>query len=193
MRCVRLGAAVAALALGLACGSPATPAAGPPVTEPPPTASGRADPNPTAPSSASVLDPAPAGMVTTTAGGTTVTLRITPEEQYAGERFETAVEVSGPTAIRSVRLDLGDGVLMAADPAPAWACPSGSREVLAALLPVGYPVPGRYTVTAMVTVVPCVFLPGPRDAPMPWVASGPEQVLQARVDVHHRPGPSPQP
>ena len=178
---VRLGAAVAALALGSACGWAATPSAGPPMTE--------AD----APAPPAVLTQRPSGVGTAMAAGTPVTLRIIPPEQYAGEPFHTAVEVSGPTAIRSVKLDLGNGAVVDVDPAPAWACPSGPRLVMAAPPALRYATPGRYTVTAMVTVVPCVYLPGPDGVIMPWVASGPEQVVQARVDVDQRAQAPPQP
>lgn len=129
-------------------------------------------------------------VATTSVAATSVTLKVAPPEQYRGGLFHTSVLVSGPTAIRSVKLDLGDGTVADADPAPAWGCPDGSREVLAGPPAHGYRSPGRYTVTATVTVVPCVFMPGPSGVSMPWVA---ERVVQARIDLIQRAEAPPQP
>jgi len=138
-----------------------------------------------------VVNPGQAALATATGAGTTVTLRVTPREQYLGEAFRTTVEVAGPTAIRSVKLDLGNGTLVDADPAPTWNCPADSRQVLAGPPAHVYPAPGRYTLTALVTVVPCVFVPGPNGVVMPWVASGPEKVVQVRMDLNQRSDPPP--
>jgi len=123
--------------------------------------------------------------------GTTVTLRVAPAEQYRGEPFHPTVEVVGPTAIRSVQLDLGNGTTVDAEQTPAWGCPTGSRPVAIGPPTLPYPTPGRYTLTALVTVVPCVFVPGQTGAVMPWVASGPEKVVQVRVDLTQRADPPP--
>lgn len=151
---------------------------------PPPTARATATPAPAPP--AAVVDARPAGTATASGAGTTVTLRVLPTEQYRGELFHATVEVTGPTAIRSVKLDLGNGAIVDAEPTPAWGCPSGSRQVMAGPPAHSYAAPGRYTVTALVTVVPCVFVPGQTGAVMPWVSSGPEKVVQARMDLTQR-------
>ncbi|MDQ6726987.1 MAG: hypothetical protein M3066_12595, partial [Actinomycetota bacterium] len=159
------------------------------VALPPPTTRPAATPAPAPP--AAVVNARPAGTAAATRAGTTVTLRVLPAEQYRGELFHATVEVTGPTAIRSVKLDLGNGTIIDADPNPAWGCPNGSRQVLAGLPAHSYATPGRYAVTALVTVVPCVFVPGQAGVVMPWVASGPETVVQVRMDLTQRPDGAP--
>jgi hypothetical protein len=158
-------------------------AAAAPVTAPP-TAGAAGSPAPPPP--AAVVNARPAAVSNASGAGTAVTLRVAPAEQYRGEPFLTTVDVSGPTAIRSVHLDLGNGATVAAEATPAWGCPSGPRQVMAVPPAHSYPASGRYTVTAVVTVVPCVYVPGQSGEVMPWVASGPGKVIQVRVDVTQR-------
>ncbi|MDQ2825629.1 MAG: hypothetical protein M3Y04_01470, partial [Actinomycetota bacterium] len=152
---------------------------------PPPTTRATATPAPPPP--AAVLNARPAATATATGAGTTVILRVLPAEQFRGELFHTTVEVTGPTAIRSVKLNLGNGTVVASDPTPAWGCPTDSHQVIVGPPAHAYAAPGRYSVTAVVTVVPCVFVPGQTGAVMAWVASGPEKVVQVRMDLTQRP------
>lgn len=163
---------------------------GTPAAAAPPTTKVAATPAPPPP--AAVVGARPAGTATATAAGTTVTLRIAPTEQFRGELFHPSVDITGATAVRSVKLDLGNGIIVDSEPAPAWGCPNGPRQVMAGPPAHSYTAAGRYTVTALVTVVPCVFVPGQTGAVvMPWVASGPEKVVQVRMDLTQRADPPP--
>jgi hypothetical protein len=138
------------------------------------------------------------GVSTVTAAGTTVTLRVYPREQYLGERVQVGLEVAGTTAVRAIRLDLGDGTVVDAPQTHTWSCPTASRPIGASTPAHFYAVPGVYRVTATVTAVPCQILPGPPGGwtgpdgqpavgmPSPWVPAGPDQVLSVSIPVHQR-------
>ena len=145
------------------------------------------------------------GVSTATAEGTTVTLRVYPREQYMGERVQVGLEVAGATAVRAIRLDLGDGTVVDSPQTHTWSCPTASRRVGDGVPAHVYGAPGVYRVTVTVTAVPCQILPGPPGGwtgpdgqpavgmPTPWVAAGPEQVLSVSIPVHQRPDRPPPP
>lgn len=138
------------------------------------------------------------GVSTVTAEGTTVTLRVYPREQYMGERVQVGVEVAGTTAVRAIRIDLGDGTVVDSPQTYAWNCPASSRPLGAGVPAHVYPAPGVYRITVAVTAVPCQILPGPPGGwtgpdgqpavgmPLPWAPAGPDQALSVSIAVNQR-------
>ncbi len=137
--------------------------------------------------------------------GTEVTLQVYPSEQYLGERVQVGVAVEGTTAVRSIRIDLGDGTAVEGTPLQGWGCPQASRQTGAAAPSHTYAAPGAYRITATVVALPCSILPGPPGGwtlpdgqpaagmPLPWMPTGPDQALSVGIDLVQRPDPPPAP
>lgn len=145
------------------------------------------------------------GTATVSGAGGAVTLRVYPREQYVGERFQVGVVVAGSTAVRSIRIDLGDGTVEQSTPLRSWECPTAARETHGSAGPHMYANPGTYRITATVTVVPCAISEGPPggwtlpdgrpavDMPVPWRPTGPDQALSVSMDVLQRGDSPPRP
>ncbi len=136
------------------------------------------------------------GEATVTAHNATVVLRVYPREQYVGERFQVGVEVTTTDAVRSVKIDMGNGTVYDALPVRGWTCSREPRMVSAGAPPHVYPAPGDYRIRALVTVVPCnVPIPGPPELP-PAAPSPFEKdvvVVEASMAVEQRPDAPPRP
>lgn len=145
------------------------------------------------------------GTASVSGAGGAVTLRVYPREQYVRERFQVGVVVAGATAVRSIRIDLGDGTVEQSTPLRSWECPTAPREANGSANPHVYANPGTYRISATVTAVPCAISEGPpggwtlpdgRPAvymPAPWRPTGAEQILSVSMDVVQRPDYPPRP
>ena len=135
------------------------------------------------------------GEATVTAHDTTVVLRVYPREQYAGEMFQIGVEVTTTEAVRSVKVDMGNGTVVDLA-ARGWTCSREPRRVSAGAPHYRYPTPGDYRIRALVTVVPCnVPIAGPPELP-PAAPSPFEKdvvVVEAGMAVEQRPDRPPPP
>jgi hypothetical protein len=136
------------------------------------------------------------GEATVTAANATVVLRVYPREQYAGEMVQVGVEVTTTDAVRSVKIDMGNGTVYDALPVRGWTCSREPRMVSAGAPHHVYPAPGDYRIRAIVTIVPCnVPIPGPPELP-PAAPSPFEKdvvVVEAGMAVEQRPDAPPRP
>ena len=120
---------------------------------------------------------------TTTSGSTTLSLRLFPGDQYFGERVQVGMDLSSRDAVRSVKVDFGNGTVVDATPS-GFNCPGTVRSLNPAAPNYTYPAPGRYVVRAIVTEAPCVPFPAtpppgfPSEAPDPF---SPDRVVEVSL------------
>lgn len=131
---------------------------------------------------------------TTTSGDTTLALSFFPADQYFGEIVQVRLELSTREAVRSVKVDFGNGTVVDATP-PGFNCPGKVRPLYPGAPIYTYPAPGRYVVKAVVTSVPCVPSgatppPGfPTEVPDPFSAGNTVEVTATYDQAPDRPPP----
>jgi len=108
----------------------------------------------------------------TTSGDTTLSLSFFPADQYFGEITQVRLELTTREAVRSVKVDFGNGHVVDATP-PGLDCPGKVRPLYPGAPIYTYPAPGRYVVKAIVTSVPCVPFPAPGPPGVPTEAPDP--------------------
>lgn len=150
------------------------------------------------------------GITYASAGGVELELSVYPREQHFGERVHIAASTTKPdsVAITSVRIDLGNGHVITGPQGPGWYCGPSTYHAGASASGYIYPAPGTYKITATITFVTCLGVPGmwigPHNPPPtglqgPWFPQ-PHQVVTASMDMLQRPdrhkppvGPAPGP
>lgn len=132
---------------------------------------------------------------TTTAGDTTLTMKLFPADQYFGENIQVRMELATRDAVRSVKVDFGNGTVVDATP-PAFTCPGAVRALNPGAPTYTYPAPGRYVVRAIVTSAPCVPFPAtpppgfPSEVPDPL---HPDRVVEVAITFDQAPDRPPPP
>ena len=174
--------------------TPATPTTRTPTTRTPTTAH---PPPAAAPRTRGPYPPGVSGTTlsaTTTSGDTTLSLSFFPADQFFGERIRVGVELTTRDAVRSVKVDFGNGTVVDATP-PGFNCPGTVRPLYPGGAVYTYPAPGRYVVKAIVTSVPCIpFVatppPGfPTEAPDPFSPGHTVEVAVTYEQAPDRPPP----
>ena len=132
---------------------------------------------------------------TTTSGSTTLSLRLFPGDQYFGERIQVGMDLSSRDAVRSVKVDFGNGTVVDAT-LSGFNCPGTVRSLHPAAPSYTYPAPGRYVVRAIVTEAPCIPFPAtpppgfPSEAPDPF---SPDRVVEVSLTFEQAPDRPPRP
>ena len=150
------------------------------------------------------------GVTYASAGGVELELSVYPREQHFGEHVSIAASTTKPdsVAITSVRIDLGNGHVITGPQGPGWYCGPSTYRAGASASGYIYPAPGTYKITATVTFVTCLGVPGmwigpynppPTGLQGPWFPQ-PHQVVTANMEMLQRPdrhkppvGPAPGP
>lgn len=134
---------------------------------------------------------------TTTSGSTTLSLKLFPGDQYFGEIVQVSMELSTRNAVRSVKVDFGNGhVVDASHPGITFNCPGTVRSLNPGAPIYTYPAPGRYVVRAIVTEAPCVPFPAtpppgfPSEVPDPF---SPDRVIEVSLTFEQAPDRPPRP
>jgi hypothetical protein len=136
-------------------------------------------------------------------GGVELELMVYPREQYLGEMVQVGAQVSKPdsVAITSVKIDFGNGHLVTGSPGLGWYCGPSTYHAGASTGGYVYPAPGTYTITATVTFVACMGMPGmwigphmppPAGLQGPWFPE-PHQAVSASMGMLQRPDRHPPP
>ena len=142
------------------------------------------------------------GFTEVSAGPVTLELSVYPREQYFGEMAQVWATVSHPenVAITSLKLDYGNGQVVSGGLANGWYCNTAQNASVGNNGYV-YPAPGSFRITATVTFVTCIGIPGayigpPQPPPTglvgPWFPE-PHQSLSAAIPVLQRPDRPPPP
>ena len=104
------------------------------------------------------------GRTSATAHGATAALQVYPRRQYFGEPVQVSVEVTSPSFI-TAKADMGNGtvreVLLVAKCSTATAPHTATGGAGFYV----YPAPGQYVIRLLVTVIPCIAIPGPPGSP----------------------------
>ena len=121
--------------------------------------------SPTLPTTTIDTTPAPSGTVppsgprtetvTTTSGGTTISVTVGPLDQGPGQPVTVTVALTTAEFAPTVRIDMGDGTI---EPVPAVlgaGCPPGATSVPVAPQQHTYAAPGRYVIRATVSLYSC--------------------------------------
>jgi hypothetical protein len=132
------------------------------------------------------------GRTTASAGGTTAALQVYPRQQYAGEPVQVSVEVTTPSFV-TAKVDRGNGVVHEAtltakcQPTP-YVATGGPPPFYV------YPAPGDYVIRLIVTVIPCMVIPGPPGSPYGAPDPvAPRQTVEVSMAFHQRAEPPPRP
>ena len=103
------------------------------------------------------------GVTTKSFDEVTVELSVYPRESYFGEPVQVRVELT-TTEMASVKIDMGNGTVF--DPAgDGGVCSIEPHKGYGGAPFYVYPEPGQYTIRAIVTMIPCIAIPGPPGSP----------------------------
>jgi len=132
------------------------------------------------------------GAATTTSGDATVELSLYPREQYFGEYVQVRVAIT-TKGMASIRIDMGNGT--AFDAGDGGVCSTEPHTKYNGAPSYIYPVPGQYTIRAIVTLIPCIAIPGPPGsppgAPSPFVSD--RRTVELSIGLNQRPDRPPRP
>jgi hypothetical protein len=134
------------------------------------------------------------GIATTTGEGATVALSLYPREQYFGERVQVGVEVTTKEFV-TVKVDMGNGTVFDVVAVRGGQCSAEPRTASAGTPSYVYPAPGQYTIRAIVTVIPCIAIPGPPGSPpgAPSPFASDRYTVEASIGLNQRPDRPPRP
>ena len=111
-----------------------------------------------------------------------MSLSVTPVDQSV----QVKVTLATPDHAAAVRIDMGDGTVLAVTPVQETLCPAPSSAVSVTPETHTYRAPGPYLVRAVATLYRCVFLHGP-DSPfkLPNMGVAPS-LVEAAVTYQQR-------
>jgi hypothetical protein len=132
------------------------------------------------------------GVATTTADDATVALSLYPREQYFGEPVQVGVEVTTKEFV-AVKIDMGNGATFDVTTARGGQCSAEPRTASGGAPYYVYPAPGQYRIRAIVTVIPCIPIPGPPGSPPGAPSPFERHIVEASIGVNERPDTPPRP
>lgn len=132
------------------------------------------------------------GVATTTDPDATVALSLYPREQYFGEMVQVHVSVTTKEFV-SVKIDMGNGTVFDAVTPRGGQCTTEARDVSTSAPYYVYPAPGQYVIRAVVTVTPCIPIPGPPGSPPGAPSPTDHHSVVATIGLNQRADPPPRP
>ena len=125
-----------------------------------------------------------------TTADATVALSLYPREQYFGEPVQVRVEVT-TKEMASVKIDMGNGTVF--DGGGGGVCSVEPHSAHGGAPFYVYPAPGQYTIRAIVTVIPCIAIPGPPGSPAGAPSPFERRTVEASIGLNQRPDRPPPP
>jgi hypothetical protein len=125
------------------------------------------------------------GLATTTADGATIELSVYPREQYFGEPVQVRVEVT-TTEWVAVTIDMGNGTSFENAAARSGTCSGESGTAGGGAPFYVYPAPGQYRIRAIVTLMPCLLIPGPPGSPAGAPSPFDHHTVEAAITLTQR-------
>jgi hypothetical protein len=119
-------------------------------------------------------------------------MTVYPREQYFGENIQVGLEIT-TTEFVSAQVDMGNGTVLDVLMVRGGNCTTEPRTASGAVQRFIYPAPGQYVIRAIVTVIPCIPIPGPPGSPPGAPSPFERHTVEASITVNQRPDVPPPP